>query len=113
MDSGRSILSLSCVAVRIVEWSSDVFLTRSSHDVAPKPYFQKTFDRVYALSDGRPCSPSVNAQEIALVFIIMAQGTMFNIEMPTFDSSADDWLRLSQLALVKGNFLSNHTIPGL
>ena len=88
-------------------------MTRTSHDVAPKHNFEKTFDRVYTLSNGGSCSPTVNAQEIALVFIIMAQGTMYNIEMPTFDSSADDWLHLSELALVKGNFLSNNMIPGL
>lgn len=58
-------------------------------------------------------SPTVNAQEIALVFIIMAQGTMFNIEMPHCDPSAEDWLRLSERALVKGDFLSNNTVAGL
>ncbi|KAI9877347.1 MAG: hypothetical protein M1823_007117, partial [Watsoniomyces obsoletus] len=83
------------------------------HDVAPKPNFEKTFDRVYTLSNGTSSSPAVNAQEIALVFIIMAQGTLYNIEMPAFDSSADHWLHLSELALVKGDFLSNNTLHGL
>lgn len=43
----------------------------------------------------------------------MAQGTMFNIEMPDCDSSAEDWLHLSERALVKGNFLSNNMVAGL
>ncbi|KAJ4263378.1 hypothetical protein NW762_006197 [Fusarium torreyae] len=43
----------------------------------------------------------------------MAQGTMFNIEMPNCDSSAEEWLRLSERALVKGEFLSNNTLAGL
>lgn len=47
------------------------------------------------------------------MFIIMAQGTMFNIEMPDCDSSAEDWLHLSERALVKGHFLSNNTVAGL
>ena len=84
-----------------------------SHDVAPKIYFEKIFDRVYKRRGGAVVSPSLNAQEIALVFVIMAQGTMYNIEMPPFDASADHWIRLAELALVKGNFLSNHTLPGL
>ncbi|KAK9350906.1 hypothetical protein V1523DRAFT_418316 [Lipomyces doorenjongii] len=83
------------------------------HDVAPKKPFEKTFDRVYSLLDGRHSFSQVNPQEVALVFIIMAQGTMFNIEMANNDSSAEDWLHLSELALVKGDFLSNNTVAGL
>ncbi|GCB23345.1 uncharacterized transcriptional regulatory protein C1F7.11c [Aspergillus awamori] len=83
------------------------------HDVAPRATFDKTFDRVYASSSGTSLSPKVNPQEIALVFIILAQGTMFNIEMPNYDPSTEDWLHLSELALVKGRFLSNNMVAGL
>ncbi|KAM5344358.1 hypothetical protein ACJ41O_012895 [Fusarium nematophilum] len=83
------------------------------HDVAPKASFEKTFDRVYKRAERGSSSASVNPQEIALVFIIMAQGTMFNIEMPNCDSSAEDWLHLSERALVKGEFLSNNMVAGL
>ncbi|RAK88204.1 hypothetical protein BO79DRAFT_237884 [Aspergillus costaricaensis CBS 115574] len=75
--------------------------------------FDKTFDRVYANSSGMSLSPQVNPQEIALVFIILAQGTLFNIEMPNYDPSTEDWLHLSELALVKGRFLSNNMVAGL
>jgi hypothetical protein len=113
MGIGRGVLSLLCVAVSDVNTLVRTVLTSFSHDVAPKPNFEKTFDRVYKLATGDSCSPPVTAQEIALVFIIIAQGTLYNIEMPPFDSSADGWVRLSELALVKGDFLSNNTIPGL
>ncbi|KAL4901553.1 hypothetical protein BDW74DRAFT_187209 [Aspergillus multicolor] len=83
------------------------------HDVAPKGGFQKTFDRVYHLVDAVVMTPSVNPQEVALVFIILAHGTMFNIEMPNYDPSAEEWLHLSEQALVKGHFLSNNMVPGL
>ncbi|KAI2816762.1 hypothetical protein CBS115989_6533 [Aspergillus niger] len=83
------------------------------HDVAPRATFDKTFDRVYASSSQTSLSPNVNPQEIALVFIILAQGTMFNIEMPNYDPSTEDWLHLSELALVKGRFLSNNMVAGL
>lgn len=75
--------------------------------------FEKTFNRVYKLSEGGTLSPRVNPQEIALVFIIMAQGTLYNIEMPNYDPSAEDWLHLSERALVEGNFLSNNMVAGL
>ncbi|KFZ06247.1 hypothetical protein V501_07591 [Pseudogymnoascus sp. VKM F-4519 (FW-2642)] len=83
------------------------------HDVAPKSPFHNTFDRVYMLLDEQPIHNAVNAQEIALVFIIIAQGTMFNIEMANDDSSVEEWLQLSERALVKGDFLSNNTVAGL
>ena len=88
-------------------------LTRPSHNVAPKASFEKTFDRVYKRAEGNPSSPPINLQEIALVYIIMAQGTMFNIEMPNCDSSAEEWLNLSERALIKGEFLSSNTVAGL
>ncbi|KAL4736407.1 hypothetical protein BDV11DRAFT_211264 [Aspergillus similis] len=83
------------------------------HDVAPKAAFQKAFDRVYTFSNGGSVSPRLDPQEIALVYIIMAQGTMFNIEMPYYDPSVEDWLYLSERALVEGNFLSNNMVVGL
>ncbi|CAI6088301.1 unnamed protein product [Clonostachys chloroleuca] len=82
------------------------------HDVAPRSQFERTFDRVYKILGSGTSSP-INPQEIALVFIVMAQGTMFNIEMPNFDSSAEDWLHLAERALVKGDFLSNNTLAGV
>ncbi|OAL44454.1 hypothetical protein IQ07DRAFT_521681 [Pyrenochaeta sp. DS3sAY3a] len=83
------------------------------HDVAPKARFELTFNRVYAPIDGNFANVRVDPQEIALVFIIMAQGTIFNIEMPYYDSSVEEWLDLSERALVKGEFLSNNTVAGV
>lgn len=65
------------------------------------------------LREGETFSPRVNPQEIALVYMIMAQGTLYNIEMPYSDPSAEEWLHLSQRALVKGDFLATNTVPGL
>lgn len=84
-----------------------------SHDVAPKAGFAKTFDRVYAASRRESLSPKINAQEVALVFVILAQGTRYNLEMPTQDPSVLEWLRLAEIALVKGQFLSNNMISGV
>ncbi|SPO00337.1 uncharacterized protein DNG_03182 [Cephalotrichum gorgonifer] len=85
----------------------------SPHDVAPKAWFKKTFDRVYKRAEGGHAHPPINPQDIALVFIIMAQGTIFNIELPYFDPSVEDWLHLSERALVKGDILSNNMVAGL
>ena len=89
-------------------------LTSGSHDVAPKSWFTTTFERVYSLANGtQPRASRLNSQEIALVFIVLAQGTLFNIEMPMYDSTAEIWLHLSEQALVKGDFMTNYTLAGI
>ncbi|KAI0891439.1 hypothetical protein F4806DRAFT_302651 [Annulohypoxylon nitens] len=106
---------LSCLPPREEAWTLVESYYRYCawhHDVAPKASFEKTFDRVYRRAEG-DSSSLINPQEIALVYIIMAQGTTFNIEMPNYDSSAEDWLHLSERALVKGDFLSNNMVAGL
>nr|XP_019051366.1 hypothetical protein I302_01815 [Kwoniella bestiolae CBS 10118]OCF30296.1 hypothetical protein I302_01815 [Kwoniella bestiolae CBS 10118] len=84
------------------------------HDVVPRPGLQKIFDRLYPPTPHvddlvHPVSP----QELALVFILLAQGTLYNLEMPNNDPSAEGWLNLSERALVKGNFFANNTIPAV
>ncbi|KAJ8113234.1 hypothetical protein OPT61_g4591 [Boeremia exigua] len=81
------------------------------HDVAPRDRFEKIFDRVYAHSN-EP-SRRINAQELALVFIILAQGNVFNIEIASNPTIPEELLHLSELALMKGNFLSNNTVAGV
>lgn len=75
--------------------------------------FEPIFERVYTLAGGRLPSSPVNPQEIGLVFIVLAQGTMFNIEMPSCDPSVDEWLHISERALVKGDFLSTNMLAGV
>lgn len=84
------------------------------HDVVPRSSFDRTFERVYSLVDGLVAvTPTVNPQEIALVFSVVALGTMYNIELPYRDPSIEEWLHLSERALVKGEFLSNNMLAGL
>lgn len=114
MEPDKVVLPLLCLAVSGYEFQTfSKLLTAYSHDVAPKPSFERTFDRVYSRAEEDISSTPVNAQEIALVYIIMAQGTMFNIEMPHYDPSIKHWLHLSERALVKGDFISNNTVAGL
>ena len=85
----------------------------SSHDVIPRDKFQPIFDRLFATTSGDSAEIPANPQEIALVFIVMAQGTMFNLELPYNDPSAAEFLRLAEQALVKGEFMSNNMVIGL
>lgn len=87
----------------------------SSHNVAPRASFEETFQRVYKAAEiGHSATHSaVHPQEIALIFIVLAQGTVFNIELPSYDESVEEWLYLSQQSLVKGNFMSDNMVVGL
>lgn len=84
---------------------------RPSHDVAPRDRFEKIFDRVYAAAD--ETSSRANPQELALIFIILAQGNVFNIETAPDPTIPEELLRLSELAMVKGDFLSANTVAGI
>lgn len=66
---------------------------------------------MYTLTDGNP--RRINAQELALVFIVLAQGNVFNIEIASDPSVPEELLHLSELALMKGDFLSNNTVAGV
>lgn len=76
---------------------------------------EETFARVYSFvnNSGNAPSQAVNFQEVALVFMTMSKGTAYNIELPNDDPSAEEWQHLSEMALVKGDFLSNNTIAGV
>jgi len=55
----------------------------------------------------------VNPQEIALIFIVLAVGTLFNLEILPHHPSAHRYFRLSQQSLCKGDFLNRNTVAGL
>jgi hypothetical protein len=84
---------------------------KPSHDVAPRDRFEKTFEHVYAVTNETSCR--VNPQELALVFIVLAQGNVFNIEIASDPTVPEKLLRLSELAMLKGDFLSNNTVAGV
>ncbi|KIS00216.1 hypothetical protein L804_02865 [Cryptococcus deuterogattii 2001/935-1] len=84
-----------------------------NHDPAPRRTFQPIFDRVYAsILQPRP-ENSVHLQQLALVYMLLAMGTVHNIELPPHDESAEEYLTLAQAALTKGNFMNHATIAGL
>ncbi|OWZ30832.1 hypothetical protein C347_03977 [Cryptococcus neoformans AD2-60a] len=84
-----------------------------NHDPAPRRTFQPIFDRVYAsLLEPRP-ENNVHLQQLALVYMLLAMGTVHNIELPPHDESAEEYLALAQAAMTKGNFMNHATIAGL
>ncbi|KAE8543300.1 hypothetical protein D1P53_000002 [Cryptococcus gattii VGV] len=84
-----------------------------NHDPAPRRTFQPIFDRVYtSILQPRP-ENSVHLQQLALVYMLLAMGTVHNIELPPHDESAEEYLTLAQAAMTKGNFMNHATIAGL
>jgi hypothetical protein len=52
-------------------------------------------------------------QELALLFIILAMGTLFNLELLPNDPASDRYLRLAEISLGLGEFLKRNTLAGL
>ncbi|WVQ76376.1 hypothetical protein IAR50_006041 [Cryptococcus sp. DSM 104548] len=84
-----------------------------NHDPAPRKSFQPIFEKVYDASQRPQPEASVHLQHLALVYIILAMGTVHNIELPPHDESAEEYLALAKGSLTKGNFLNHGTIAGV
>ncbi|ODN75930.1 hypothetical protein L202_05915 [Cryptococcus amylolentus CBS 6039] len=84
-----------------------------NHDPAPRKTFQPIFEKVYDASQRPQPEASVHLQQLALVYIILAMGTVHNIELPPHDESAEEYLALAKGSLTKGNFLNHGTIAGV
>lgn len=83
-----------------------------SYNICPRPSFEPTLN---AALDAQSSSSGtrVNPQEIALIFIVLAVGTLFNLEILPHHPSAHRYFRLSQQSLCKGDFLNRNTVAGL
>jgi len=53
------------------------------------------------------------AQQLALLFIVLAMGALHNLELPPDDHSAGEYLALSRDALEAGDFIINNTLAGV
>ncbi|WVR04222.1 hypothetical protein IAU60_001222 [Kwoniella sp. DSM 27419] len=83
-----------------------------NHDTAPRRFFQPVFDKIYDSVEAR-AHRQVHPQQLALLFAILAMGTLQNLELPPHDPSADEYLALAKGCLTKGDFLNNNTIAGV
>ena len=45
--------------------------------------------------------------------MILAIGSLYNLELPQHDPQAEDFLLLSKVCLTKGDFLNHNTMPGV
>jgi hypothetical protein len=69
---------------------------------------------MYALKRGSAQSyPTLDPQRLALLFIILAIGSLHNLELPPNDPSADEYLDLAKRSLTKSDFMTNCTIAGI
>ncbi len=72
-------------------------------------------ERIFAPRSGSsgPSVKNVHPQQLALVFMILAIGTLYNLELPLHDPQAEEYLALSKACLARGDFLNHNTIPGV
>ncbi|WVQ97545.1 hypothetical protein IAU59_004659 [Kwoniella sp. CBS 9459] len=83
-----------------------------NHDTAPRRFFQPVFDKIYDSVASRSYR-NVHPQQLALLFVILAMGTLQNLELPLHDPSANEYLAYAKGCLTKGDFMNNNTIAGV
>nr|ODN85910.1 hypothetical protein L203_04409 [Cryptococcus depauperatus CBS 7841] len=88
-----------------------------NHDPAPKRTFEPIFNRVYSSPHPSPNGSSwpersVQLQQLALVYMILAMGTVHNIELPPHDPSAEEYIGLAKACLTRANFMGYGSVAG-
>jgi hypothetical protein len=85
-----------------------------SFDVAPRSTMGDLITEVYSVRGASEVSRShLDPQRLALLFIILAIGSLHNLELPANDPSADEYLELAKRSLSKSDFLTHCTIAGI
>lgn len=56
---------------------------------------------------------NVGAQELALLYILLAMGALHNLELPPNDPIAEEYSTLSKICLAKGEFMVHCTTTGV
>lgn len=91
-----------------------LYATDSSYDVCPRYVFDPIFQKVYyEMLPSRGAVRSVSPQELAIVFITMAFGSLHDLELPPNDPVSVDFYTTARLCLVKGKFLIHNTLAGV
>lgn len=87
-------------------------LPHCRYDLAPRQLLQQTLDDVYRQRRAGP-PYRVPLQSLALLFIVLAMGTLHNLEALPNDPIGDEYLSRARDCLVKDNFLIKSTIAGV
>jgi hypothetical protein len=82
-----------------------------SFDVAPREGFLPLFEKAY--SSKQIIGARIDPQQLGLVFIILAMGSLHCLELPPNDPQADEYLAAAKACLAKGDFMIHNTISGL
>ncbi|WWC87440.1 uncharacterized protein L201_002329 [Kwoniella dendrophila CBS 6074] len=83
-------------------------------NIASRSLVESIFEKAYALLDSTGAQKrDVSAQQLALLFVILAMGAYYNLELAPDDSSVEDYVGVSQACLAKGDFLANNTTAGV
>jgi hypothetical protein len=56
---------------------------------------------------------TIEPQGLALIFIVLAMGSLHNLELAPNDPCAEEYLSLSKSCLAKSDFLTRSTIAGI
>ncbi|GFZ52287.1 hypothetical protein JCM24511_10060 [Saitozyma sp. JCM 24511] len=80
-------------------------------DVAPREGFLPLFEKAY--SSKQIIGARIDPQQLGLVFIILAMGSLHCLELPPNDPQADEYLAAAKACLAKGDFMIHNTISGL
>nr|XP_019009006.1 uncharacterized protein I206_06694 [Kwoniella pini CBS 10737]OCF47787.1 hypothetical protein I206_06694 [Kwoniella pini CBS 10737] len=87
-----------------------------SYEIVSRNSVRKIMEDVYIHVGGtgdEPRRTMVHAQQLGLLFIVLAMGALHNLELRPDDSSAEEYMQCSEDCLTKGRFMTNNTVAGV
>ncbi len=87
-----------------------------SYNIVSRPAIDLVFNNVYSTPQRWQFETTlreVHPHSLALLFVILALGTLLNLEVPPNDPSAEEFYLLAQSCLAKGDFLRVNTIASV
>ena len=89
-----------------------------SFNVISRPKLVEILDNIYAfvqaadmLPDALITSRDIPPDRLALLFIVFAMGSYYNLELPPDDPVAEEYLEKANICLTKFDFMAHHSMP--
>ncbi|KAM0750597.1 hypothetical protein T439DRAFT_380485 [Meredithblackwellia eburnea MCA 4105] len=83
-------------------------------DIAPRNSFMPFFEKAYDTTSSKDMTSSnFPSHDLALLFVILAVGSYYNLELPPGDPSVEEYLRISKCCLSKGDLMATNTLAAV
>ena len=79
--------------------------------IRPPQFAEEIMDHIYPGSDSSPNAMHIRSDRLAVLYYVLAIGTLVDPGMPAFSQESECYYKLGNLALGLDNYLARPTVP--